>query len=328
MGRGGFPVRARPIRAALALALPAAHAATPAPSIVSVQLPAPGEERRPIAVPSGPDHTLEVDLPAPLAEWAGRGFTPDPERFSGDFVIEASRGKRRLFVTPVAADAHRVLHVIVAPAEREERSIALEFLPAPAGLEWDTLVLEDGAPPAAPAPVVALAEEPPAPALRASGPDSELGLIRTLRLLLAAGAGRARAVAAANPALSFAFAEGDSIDFGDFSLAVRLAVRDATTGALGVAVRVANKTQRRLRFAPRSWSVRSGPRVYAVDTCDFFPALEPGSSGLAFLVVAATAGGGDTRLLPGSELLPSVEETGSENTRPVRRLGLADLRSP
>ena len=68
----------------------------------AIALPAEADERRPLAFPTEPGNTVEVDFPWPLEDWAGRGFTPDPERFAGDFVIEAARGKPRIFVTPVA----------------------------------------------------------------------------------------------------------------------------------------------------------------------------------------------------------------------------------
>jgi len=94
-------------------------------SIVRVALPPEDQERQPFAVPTEPENTLEVDLPWPLEDWAGRGFTPDAEKYAGDFEIEASRGADRLFITPVAQGAHRVLHLVLAPTASRRRSLTL-----------------------------------------------------------------------------------------------------------------------------------------------------------------------------------------------------------
>ncbi len=114
-----------PFLLALAACAFAKGSAQPAPpaSIVRIELPSESEERQPISVPTEPGNTVEVDLPWPLRDWAGRGFTPDAEKFAGDFVIEAARGETRFFVTPVAADAHRVLHVILDPRGGVTRSV-------------------------------------------------------------------------------------------------------------------------------------------------------------------------------------------------------------
>src|SRR5271163_4810251 len=91
----------------LAAGDPSSPGTAPA-SIVRIELPPEELLTRPFTVPTEPEDTLEVDFPWPLVDWAGRGFTPDPEKFAGDFVVEATRGATRIFVTPVAAQARRV----------------------------------------------------------------------------------------------------------------------------------------------------------------------------------------------------------------------------
>ena len=314
---------ARAILAASAACAAALAAPVPA-SIVRVTLGAEESERRPFAVPTEPGNTVEVDLPWPLGDWAGRGFTPDPERFAGDFVIQAARGTRRLFVTPVSRDAHRVLHVVMECAGGATRSLPLEFMPAPPALAWRKVSFVADAPEGARRPPVALLDTPPASRLRAPGPDSQIGLIRTMRLLLNTTAEGARDIAAANPALTLAPADDAARDFGPFTLACRFSVRDALTGELGLCVGVANRTARRLIFDPRSWVVRAGEHVYAAAAADFSPELGPWASEAALLVVAGGPGGGTTRLLAGSALEPSVSLLGSASPRPVRRLSLEE----
>lgn len=294
----------------------------PAPSIVRIPLPAEADERRPVAVPTEPENTVEVDFPWPVLDWAGRGFTPDPEKFAGDFVVEAARGKTRLFVTPVAAGAHRVLHVVVGEPGGPTRGVPIEFIPAPAGLAWTKVVFEAGEAHAAPRPAVSLGEAAPRTRLREPSPESEIGIMRTMRLMLNTTAQGAGDIAAANPALSLVGLEGAPRSFGDFSITNRFALRDASTDTLGLCASVANNTSRRLLFDPTGWVVRAGDRVYPVRTVDFAGELEPGATATVLLVLARGPDGDPTRLLPDNSFEISAVLSGSVNPRPVIRMAL------
>lgn len=292
------------------------------PSVVTVPLAPEEDERRPSEVPTEPENTVEVDFPWPLEDWAGRGFTPDPEKFAGDFVIEATRGKRRIFVTPVASGAHRVLDVVLAGPGGTTRGIPIEFIPCPPGLAWRKVAFAEPKAAGAGRPSVSLAARVPMAQVREPSPDSELGLIRTLRLMLNAAAGGAADIAAANPALSFNEFGGTPRSFGPFTLSNRFALRDSVTESLGLCVSVANLTRRRLVFDQDSWLVRVGDRVYPVRTVDFPGEVEGGATGTAFLVLARGPGGEPTRLLPDNDFQVSVILGGSVNPRPVVRMRL------
>jgi hypothetical protein len=294
----------------------------PPPSIVRIKLPAEAEERRPLEVPTEPENTVEVDFPWPIADWAGRGFTPDPEKFAGDFVIEAARGTARLFVTPVAAGAHRVLHVVLAQPGGPTRGVPIEFIPAPAGLAWSKVVFLDGRPAEAPRPAVSLEARPPRSRLREPSPESEIGLLRTMRLMLNTTEDGAADIAAANPALELRSLNGAPRSFGDFTIANRFALRDSATDTLALCASVANHTARRLLFEPASWVVRAGDRIYPVRTVDFADELEPGATGVVLLVLARGPDGAPTLLLPSNDFEISVVLGGSVNPRPVMRMPL------
>jgi len=295
---------------------------SPPPSIVRIELPEEADERRPIALPTEPGNTAELDFPWPVEDWAGRGFTPDPEKFAGDFVIQATRGSPRMFITPMTAEAHRVLHVVLAQEAGATRGVPIEFIPAPAGLAWRKVVFAHETPRAEARPAVALSVRPPRTKLREPSPESEIGLLRTMRLMLNTTAAGARDIAEANPSLEFASFDGPRRSFGEFTILTRLAVLDSTTGALGLCASVANQTARRLLFDPGSWAVRAGDRIYPIRTADFANELEPGGAGTAFLVLARGPDGEATRLLPGNDFEVSVVLSGSVNPRPVRRLPL------
>jgi hypothetical protein len=312
--RQGYPLLM--ILAGCIRATCAAQSAPPA-SIVRIMLPAESEETNPIAVPTEPEDTVEVDLPSPLSDWAGRGFTPDPEKYAGDFVIEATRGDTRIFVTPVTVDAHRVLHAILAPVDGPARSVSLEFLPAPSGMAWQRVVLESALRAAPKGPLVSLDERAPRPRLRAPSPESEIGLIGALRLVLNTTEDSAREIAAANPALELASFSRPPRSFGDFTIVVRFALRDSTTGSIGICASVANQTARRLLFDPATWVIRVGQRVYPVGTVDFPNELEPGTTAPAFLVLARGPDGAATGLVADNDFLLSVILNGSVNPHPV-----------
>lgn len=294
----------------------------PPPSIVRIVLQPEADERQPLEVPTEPENTVELEFPWPVEDWAGRGFTPDAEKYAGDFVIEATRGKARMFVTPVAAGAHRVLHVVLAGPSGATRSVPIEFMPAPAGLAWRKAVFLAAAAAGAPRPAVRLVERPPRSRLREPSAESELSLIRTLRLMANATPEGAGDIAAANPALDLKALGGAPRSFGDFTITGRFAVRDSTTDTLGICASVANQTARRLLFDPGSWVVRVGDRAYPVRTADFAGEIEPGESAAAFLVIGRGPDGAPTRLLADNDFEMSVMLAGSANPRPVRRMAL------
>jgi hypothetical protein len=280
------------------------------------------DERRPVEVPTEPENTVEVDFPWPLEDWAGRGFTPDAEKFAGDFVIEAARGRTRIFVTPVAAGAHRVLHVVLAGPDGSTRGVPIEFMPAPAGLAWRKVVFTGAKADAVQQPPVSLYAHAPRTLLREPSPESELGLIRTLRLMLNTTVQGAAEFASANPALSLKVLDEAPRSFGDFTIENRFALRDSTTDTLGLCASVANQTASRLLFDPGSWVVRAGDRAYPVRTVDFAGELEPGTTGAVFLVLGRGPGGEPTLLLPDNKFEISVILSGKMNPRPVRRMAL------
>ncbi|HZZ19239.1 MAG TPA: hypothetical protein VFE25_07720 [Opitutaceae bacterium] len=292
----------------------------PPPSIVRITLPPDGGEARPFTVPTAPEDTLEMDFPWPVEDWAGRGFTPDPEKYAGDFVVEASRGRTRMFVTPVSENAHRVLHVVLMTADGHSRSVPIELVPAPPGSAWHTVVFVVDTPAAHERGAVSLESKAPRARLRGASPESEIGLIGTLRLMLNSTAKDALQVAAANPKLELAIPEAKPRSFGDFTITNRYALRDATTGSLGLCLSISNQTARRLVFDPESWLVRAGSRVFAVRTIDFQDELGPGETAAAFLVVTEAPG-----LLADNAFEVSAVLAASVSARPVSRLAVGGL---
>jgi hypothetical protein len=275
-----------------------------------------------VEVPTEPENTVELDFPWAIEDWAGRGFTPDSEKYAGDFVIEAARGKARLFVTPIAAGAHRVLDIVLISPGGSSRGFPIEFVPAPAGLAWRKVVFTEAETAASKRRPVMLSASAPRTRLREPSPESELGMIRTLRLMLNTDADGAAAIAAANPALELKVLDGTPRSFGDFTLSNRFAVRDSTTDTVGICTSVANQTARRLIFDPVSWIVRAGERVYPVRTVDFANELEAGAEGVAFLVLTRGPSGEPTLLRPDNDFRVSVLLSASVNPRPVRRMRL------
>ena len=190
-------------------------------------------------------------------------------------MIEASRGKSRVFITPVVAQAHRVLHIVLAEPGGASRGVPIELVPAPAGLAWRKVVFGVRAPAPPEKHPVSLELQAPRSRVREPSPESEMGILRTLRLMHGAGDDGAAAIAAANPAFRLHVLDGVPRSFGDFTLSNLFALRDATTGTLGLCVSVASASPRRLLFDPEAWVVRVGERIYPIRTLDFAGTLEP-----------------------------------------------------
>jgi hypothetical protein len=256
-----------------------------------------------------------------LALAAASAAAPQPETIV-TLPITASRGSRRLFVTPSGREARRVLHVVLAVPGGGERGVTLQFMPAPPSLAWRKLILTSGEGPGEPK--VALVPERPAPQLREPSPESELGLLRTLRLMANADLPSAEAIASANPSLELARLEQPPVSFGDYRVTNRFAVRDGTTGSLALCASVENTSSSRLLFDQAGWVLRVGDRVYPVGTLDFPGELEPGAAAAMLLVIARGPDGRTTRLMPGNPFRLSGVVLARANPRPVVRMPLGD----
>jgi len=314
---------------------------------VRLELPEEAGQRYPIGIPTDPTQSVELAFPWPVIDWAGRGFSPDPETYAGDFLVDARRGSPRLFVTPLVQGGHRVLHVVLAPPGEAPRTVLLEFLPAPPQSAWSkvTFLAAASARPSAAAAgsgersaradEVAAADgrppenrtQRPAPGpYRMPTPEMQLRLIRTMRLVRTLPPERARALVAADPALEWDDRRRAPRSFGPFVLRLAFAIRDRTTDCLGLCVDVRNTTRRRLVFDAESWVVRAGERVYPLRTADFANELEPEAAAVAWLVLARAQDGSPTRLLPEGDLQVSVQLAATVNPHPVWRFPLADSR--
>jgi hypothetical protein len=146
-----------------------------------------------------------------------------------------------------------------------------------------------------------------------------------MRLMLNTTAEGAGDIAGANPALALTSLGGAPRSFGDFTIANRFAVTDATTGTLGICASVANQTAKRLLLDPAGWVVRAGDRVYPAGTVDFAGELEPGATEAVLLLVARGPDGEPARLRSDNDFEVSALLAGSANPRPVARMPLAGL---
>jgi hypothetical protein len=311
-------------------------AGAPPPTIRRLILPAESAQRYPIAIPTDPEHSVELDFPWPVVDWAGRGFTPDPEAFAGDFLVDASRGSPRIFVTPLVSGGHRILHLIGQPPGAPPRSVPLEFVAAPAGEAWHKVVLVEAAPASVePDAAPSASEDTRRPAALTARTDpqtfreptaaDELALIRLMRRLRGLSSHEAAALLAQQAALEWDDHARLPHSFGPFTLRLAFALHDAATDCLGLCVELRNATARRLVFDADSWVVRSGERVYPVRTVDFTHEVEPESVQTAWLVLARSPDGTPIRLRPDRELSVSVRLAASVNPKPMLRFPVDSL---
>ncbi len=299
---------------ALAAALRLA-AAPDLPTVVVCPLPSEATARAAFIVPTSSDWALEINFPYPVADWAGRGFTPDPERYAGDFMIDATRGATRLYVTALAPNAHRVLHVALDAGGDRPQTVPLELVPTAAGQALRKLTFVADPPPAAKDPTL-----PRAASIRpahAASPRSEVALLRLARLLEALPLGEAERLSRASPALQFRPLQQAPADLGDFTIRPRFVVSDAVTGTAAVVAEVASARTERLLIDPRSWLVRSGDLVVPVATVDPAGVIEPGACLSVVLILAPGPDGGVLPLAPGQPLSVTAVLGDRSSARPV-----------
>lgn len=299
------------IGSGLMLAVAAALSGSPE-TVISRDISGDPSQGQPIAVPLDTENTLLVELPGPLQEWAGRGFTSDPGRFAGDIVIEAQRGSSRLFLTPLKSDARRILHAVFETGDGGTRSLVLELLAAPPGVGWHKLVLTQRT-----ASSARLREVSPAPlpsAFREASADSALGLLHALRMLRATGQGSGKALERAEPRFEIDERTYPASTAPEFSLEPVLRVQLKPTGETGLCVRVRNRSTRRILIDPLRWSARAASSTWPASTVDFSGLVEPLGCEEAYLVLPPVDG---RVLAPTDELSIAANLSASYCARPV-----------
>jgi hypothetical protein len=291
------------------LFLPCAALAVPA-SIVSISLPEAIAQAHPVILLANPNDTLEVEFPWSLADWAGRGFTTDPDRFAGDFAIAASRGSGRLFLTPLSEKAHRTLHCVLAPPGGPTLSIALEILCAPPALSWHKVIF------LAPQRQIDTGERLSGGTKAVARRADPIEVLGTLRALYAEGTGE-RPTSRTRGGLGYRDLGAVPVDYGSFVVRPLFAVAGREGSTWGLCCLIESKSPRRILFDPLSWVVRSGTQVTRLTTCDFDPELNPGQASVAFIAGPCPTGWSLEGAYGSGTLRPSLRAAALVNPRPV-----------
>lgn len=337
---------------------PAEAEAVGFPATTIWRIPLPTKQEVPLVIPTTPEDTTFIELPVPLADWMGRGFTLDPRLFVGDFHLRLVIGGTHIGVVPLAAGARRTLHLIL----EDNRLLTLDLAPAVSrDFAWRAVVFQDTdkmreavenaakrerermARPA----VVAGSEAVPRddddvggmsvvrrddapPESRYQRPNARTmdGMISLLRASVGLSAERVSLFSKANPSLQFVKHPGVPVNYGLYDLSVRTAIRDDITDTLGIAVAVTNLDRNmKLLFDPAEWIVRVGERVYRLNapgTQIMFPGtLNPGQSDMVYLVIGRAPDGVPTRLLPDNDFRVTAKLLDQTPALPVQSLDLS-----
>jgi hypothetical protein len=284
-----------------------------------------------------PNEATAIEVPYPIEDWAGRGFTPDPGQVAGDFYISVRRGEKVCFVSPLAEKAQRTLQLVM-----RSEAFPIELRPAPQDYAFRKVVFFDAI--EEQRQFAELAEKAqqkmqsseevqrlrtaPRQPLAPASDELQLGLLRTMQMLANMSEQQARKVVASNPALSWAKKDGKPVDAGDFTLATRFVIRNEAMKAIGIACEVTNKTKRRLTFLADSFVVRSGKCIYPATATDFNPVVEPGATNVAFFAVARTPDGSPLRLAVETPVQVSLALATSASVHPSAAVTLQDVLSP
>lgn len=281
-------------------------------------------------VPTNPSVTVFFQFPAPITDYAGRGFSEDPAEVAGDFFVRHLDGDAYMAVTPLTDIASRTLHVVSGG-----RSYPLHLFPAQEDAAWDKVifVLPEAAGEAnfrggrdkggirSAAGGVSRTNKSPATKIKQLSTERALGIIDTLRMLANLAEKKARAVVATNAALSMSVKRCRQ-DFGDFVITTHFVVRDSVFDALGFSVTIENTGKEVLRFAPDSLTVRAGDHVYAALAADFDPVFPPKAKQAVFFVLAGDGAGGANRLSVENDFRVSLDLVGRGDAHPVSVLAV------
>ncbi|WP_415907049.1 hypothetical protein [Oleiharenicola sp. Vm1] len=295
------------------------------------------ERTRPYIILTNPVDATAVEVPYPIEDWAGRAFTTDPEKIAGDFFLRLRRGERTFFISPIVDGARRTLHIVM-----RGRTYPIEVAPAGALYAFRKVTFFDPAEEARQATEAAVAAQrettkarnatvqrlasPPRRDFTPATDEMQLGLIRFMQMLSNLPEKQAESAVAANAALAWARRDTDpSVETDRFRIRPYFVVRNNAMSALGVAVSIENKTQRRLTFLPDSFILRSGDEVLPATAADFNPIVEPGEKNIAFFVIARKPDGQRVLLEPSTPMRLSIALVRDVNPNPAISVDVSDL---
>ena len=325
------------------------------PSATIWRLPLPEKQDVPLIVPTSPEDTTFIEVPVPVKDWMGRGFTLEPRSFAGDYHIRIEIGGRRIGVVPLVSGARRTLHLVL----EDERLLTLDLAPA-VGREfaWRAVMFYDQSKLRAAVETAARRERermarpdvmsgegilddeggsglerdsmPPESRYQRPTTRSMDGMLSLLRASVGLSADRVALFSRANPSLQIAKHPGNPVNYGLYDIAVRMAIRDDITDTLGIAVALTNIDRNNtLLFDPEGWTVRVGERVYrfnAPGSKVMFPGpLEPGRSDMVYLVLGRSPDGTPTRLLPDNDFRVTARLMESTPAVPVQSIDLSTV---
>lgn len=281
------------------------------------------DELTPAVIPTSSIRTTTIMFPFAIDDVQGAGFTPDPSKLEGDYLISVR--SRYISLTAQKDGVRRNLNVIAGG-----RNYPLDVIPAnpPSDAAFSVILRTR---PKAVAPIVAGAPgapagEPPIDAspiearrstarpkspLKSAGGARILGVLDQIKLLSGQGSIEdAKKAASLMDGVSFA-ARSDVTDHLDYRIEVTHVLRNTKLDALGFAVKVKNTCARALRFDPESFATRVGDPSRGLllrqVTSDINPVLAPGEERRAYFVVIGTAEGTPNWVDPANRFTVSLD---------------------
>lgn len=308
------------------------------PAAVNPVLQAEIDEFTPTVIPTSSIRTTTIMFPIPIDDVQGTGFTPDPSKVDGDFLISVRT--RYISLTAQRDGIRRNLNVIAGG-----KNYPLDIIPAsPPSDAAYSVILRLKAPTPSAAALAPFADtqrrfeqgefdasgipsrrslSKPAGPLKSAGGARILGVLDQIKLLSGQGSFEdARKAAALMDGVTLV-AKSDSTDHLDYKVTVTHVLRNSKLDALGFAVLVKNTSGRAIRFDPESFSVRVGDPTRGLllrqVTSDIAPTLAPGVERRAFFVVIGTAEGAPNWVDPNNRFAVSLEYApeGNPPTRPA-----------
>ena len=309
---------------ALLAAIAVVEAGTPAvlgpvPNVITRVLPRSEEETTALRVGTTEQWSTEIDLPYPVIDWRGRGFTPDPDHVAGDFMLDLDPGSQHFTISALGPSAHRVLHVELLAPDGKHLTYPIEFVPEAAetaprrvtfvGWEPTPDVLPTGTPAAGPA-------LPTSP----RSIEALMGLMASLKALTPLEAGP---VVATSPNLAYHVLHQAPCMLPEISILPVSAITDVSRGLTGLFVWLKNTGAKSILMDPLSWTITLPTGTVRVLAVDYTAWTKPGDEALVCLVVAPPL-----PLAAARALLVSAQVRDHRSQRPVETENLPPFSPP
>jgi len=249
--------------------------------------------------------TLSIKFPHPIESIDGSGFTNDPAKYSGEYLISTCPEKNLLSIYPLTENPlPRNLNI----SSNNATYVLKPYIVENPHEAWNVISFEDPIlkTEALKHPQVSKSRTPPKRQFKSSNTAKIIGMIDTTKLLTQVDEKTLGPLLETMPAVTISLRKNEFFDFGTHRIFLDIVSRNNDLDLLVFGVRVINDSKEPLPLDPESFTARSGEYVYTQIVSDFKGILAPGESSIGYFAVLGSATGGHNYLSPSNKFRISL----------------------